>query len=70
MQMDGPYIGFQSVDLVKSDISVGEDGLHLGECFLRQSHSFLYLCVASGVCNYCEAQIFKGANLFYSFPIA
>ena len=35
-QMDGPYVGFQSVDLgAKSDISVGKDRPHLGECIFR-----------------------------------
>ena len=33
MLKDGPYVGFQSVDFgVNSDISVVEDGLHLGQC--------------------------------------
>ena len=33
MKKDGLYVLFQSVDFgVNSDISVGEDGLHLGEC--------------------------------------
>ena len=42
--------GFQSVDFgVNFDISVGEDGLHLGECVFRQSYSFLYFCVASDI---------------------
>ena len=69
MQKDGPYLGFQSVDFgVNSDISVGEDGLHLGECLFIQSYSFLYFCVASGIWSYCEAQVFKLCNLFYSFP--
>ena len=53
MQKDGPYEGFQSVEFgVNSDISVGEDRLHLGECVFVQSSSFLYFCVshmASGV---------------------
>ena len=71
MQKDGPYAGFQSFHFgVNSDISVGEDGLHLGECVFRQSCSFLYFCVASGVWNHCEAQVFKGVNLFYSLPFA
>ena len=48
------YVGFQSVDFgVKSDISVGVDGLHLSECVFRQSYSFLYFCMASGMWNYC-----------------
>ena len=65
------YVGFQRVDFcANSDISVGEDGLQLVECFFRQSYSFLYLCVASGIWSYCEAQVFKGAYLFYSFPFA
>ena len=50
MQKDGPYVGFQSVDFsVNSDISIGKDGLHLGECVFRQSYSFLYFYVASGI---------------------
>ena len=71
MQKDGPYVDFQSDDFgVNSDISVGEDGLHFGECVFRQKYSFLYFCVASGIWSYCEAQVFKGAYLFYSFPFA
>ena len=58
---------FQSVDFGVSSIFVGKDGLPLGECVFRQSYSFLYFCVASGVWSYCEAQVFKGA-LFCSFP--
>ena len=58
MQKDGPYVGFKSVDFgVNSDISVGEDGLRLGECMFRQSCSFLYFCDASGIWSYCEAQV-------------
>ena len=50
MQKDGPYVGSQSVDFgVNSDISVGEDRLHFGECVFGQSYSFIYLCVAFGV---------------------
>ena len=65
------YVGFQSVNFgVNSDISYGEDGLHLGECVFRQSYSFLYFCVASGIWGYYEAKVFKGAYLFYSFPFA
>ena len=53
-EKDGPYVG-QGVDFgVNSDISVGEDGLDLGECVLRQSYSFSYLMV----------------HTFYSFPFA
>ena len=53
MQEGGPYVGFQSVDVgVNSEISVGEDGRYLGECVFRQSYTFLYLYVASGVWNY------------------
>ena len=72
MQKDEPYVGFQSVDFdVNSDISNGENGLLLGECvFSLQSYSFLYFCVASGIWSYCEAQVFKGEYLFYSFPFA
>ena len=70
-QKDGPYVGFQGVGFyVNSDISVGEDGLHLGERVVRQSYSFLDFCFAFGVWSYCESQVFKGANLFYSFFIA
>ena len=66
---DHNYVGFQSVDFgVICDISVGEDGLHFCECFFRQSYSFLYFCVASSIWGYCEAQVFKCAYLFYSFP--
>ena len=68
MQKDRPYVVFQSVDFgVNSDIFVDEDGLHFGECVGRQSYYFLYLCVASGIWSFCEAQVFKGAELFYSF---
>ena len=36
MQKDGPYVSFQSVDFyINSDISVGEDGLHLRECVIH-----------------------------------
>ena len=71
MQKDKPYVFFQTVDFgVNSDISFGEDGLHLGECVFRQSFSFLYFCVAFGIWSYCEAQLFKGAYLFYSFPFS
>ena len=70
-RMNHNYVGFQSVDFgVNSDISVGEDGLHLGKCIFRQCYSFLYFCVASDVWGYCEAQVFKGVYLFYSFPLA
>ena len=63
--------GFQRADFgVNSDISVGEDGLHLGVCVFRQSCSCLYFCVASGIGSYCVAQVFKGAYLLYSFPFA
>ena len=62
----GPYVGFQSVDLgIYSDISMGEDRLHLGECVFRQSYSFLYFCVPSGVWSYYQAQVFKGAVLVF-----
>ena len=65
MQKNGPYVGFQSVDFgVTFDISVGEDGLLFVKCVFRQSYSFLYFCVATGVWSYCEAQVFKDANLF------
>ena len=51
----GPYVGFQSVDFgVNFDISVGEERLRLGECVFRQSYSFLYFCVTSGIWSYCE----------------
>ena len=71
MKKDGPFLGFQSVDFgVNCDISVGEDGLHLGECVFRHIYSFLYFCVASGVWSYCEAQVFKDVYLFYSFAFA
>ena len=44
------YVIFQSVGFgVNSDISVGEDGFHGGQCVFRQSYSFLYFCVASGI---------------------
>ena len=61
-------VGFQSVDFgINSDISVGEDGHYLG--LKTHSYSFLYkFWVTSGVWGYCEAQVFKCANLFYSFP--
>ena len=65
------HVGFQGVDFgVNFDISVGEDGLNLGEYVFRQSYSFLYFCVASGIWSYCEAQVSNGAYLFYSFPFA
>ena len=67
----GHILGFPSVDLgINSDISIDENGLDLGECVFRQSYSFLYFFVASGICSYCEAQVFKGANLFHSSPFA
>ena len=69
MQKDGVYAGCQSVDF-GADISVGEDELHLDECVFKQSYSFLYFRVASGIWIYCEAQVFKGVYLFYSFPFA
>ena len=53
MPDDGPYESIQSVDLnVNCDISVGEDGLLLGECVFRQSYFFLCNSgshVASGI---------------------
>ena len=68
-RMDHMIVGFQSLDFgVNSNISVGEDGIHLGACVFRQSHFFLYFCVASGTLSHSEAQVFKGACLFYSFP--
>ena len=71
MQKDEPDAGFQSVNFgAKSDISVEKDGFHIDECVFRQSYTFLYFCVASGVWICCEAQVFKGVNLFYSFPLA
>ena len=67
-RMNHNYVGFHSVGFgANSDISIGEDGLHLGECVFTESYSFLYSCIASGVWNYCEAHVFKGAYLFYSF---
>ena len=49
MKKDGPHVGFQSADVgVNFDISVDEEGLHLGECVFRRSYSFLHFCVASG----------------------
>ena len=55
MQKDRHYVGFQGVDFgINSDISVGGDGLHFGECVFRQSYSFLYFCVVSGIWIYCE----------------
>ena len=52
-RMDHNYVSFQRVDFgVNFDISVIEDGLHLGECVFGQSYSFLYFCVASGVWSY------------------
>ena len=70
-QKDGPYVGFQRVHFgVNFYISVGEDGLHLGEWVFRQSYSFLYACVASGPWGYCAAQVFKCVYMFYSFPFA
>ena len=65
MQKDEPYLGFQNVDFgAKSQISVGNDGLDLGEYVFRQNF-FFYFCVWS--C--CAAQVFKGANLFHSIPL-
>ena len=65
------HVGFQSVGCdVNSDISVGEDGLHLSECAFRQNYSFYYFCNASGVWSHCEAQVFKAAYFFYPFPSA
>ena len=69
--MDHNYVVFQSVHFgLNSDIYVGEDVIHLSECVFRQSYSFLHFCVASGIWSYCEAQVFKGACLFYSLPFA
>ena len=49
MQKNGPYVGFRSINFgVNSDISVGEDGLHLGEYVLKHSYSFFKFCVALG----------------------
>ena len=49
-RMDHNYVCFHSVDFcVNSDISVGADELHLGECVFRQGYSFLYFCVASAI---------------------
>ena len=43
MQKDEPYLGFQNVDFgAKSQISVGNDGLDLGEYVFRQN-IFLFL---------------------------
>ena len=71
MQKDGLYVSFQSVDFsVNSDISFGEDGLHIGECVFRQSYSFLYFCVAFGIWSYCDAHVFKGNYLFCPFPFS
>ena len=47
MQNTGPYVCFQSADFgVNSDISVGGDGLHLGECVFRKNREAfsLFLC--------------------------
>ena len=51
MQKDGPYVGFQSDFGVQSDISVGEDGLHLCECvFLDKAFFYLFVShLAAGV---------------------
>ena len=63
MEKDRPYGRFQGVDFrVNSDISVGQHGLHPGECVFRRGHSCLYFCVASGIWSYCEAQVFKDAE--------
>ena len=71
MQRNGSYVGFHSVDFSENfDISVGENGLHLGECVFRESYSFVYFCIASDIWGYCKAHVFKGAYLFYSFPFA
>ena len=44
VQHSHPYSRMDSVDFgVNFDISVGEDGLHLGECVFRQSYSLLLL---------------------------
>ena len=70
MQKDGPYVGFQSVDFgVNSYISVGEEGLLLGEFVFRQSYSFLYFCVAPGIWSYSKAQAFKGSICFILSPL-
>ena len=40
-RMDNNFVGFQSLDFgVNSDISVGEDGVNIGECILRKIYSF------------------------------
>ena len=68
--LDCNNVGFQSDDFgINSDISIGEDGLHLRECVFKQSYYFLYFCVAPGVWSFCNAKVFKSAYLFYSFPI-
>ena len=65
MHKDGPYVGIQSVDFgVNSDISVGEDGLHLGECVSRQGYCFLYFCVASSVWSYWKPKYLKVPTCF------
>ena len=69
-KVENMTVGFHSVAFgVHSNISVGEDGLHRGEC-VRQNYSFFNFCFASGVWSYCEAQVLKGAHLFHSFPFA
>ena len=71
MQKDGPYVGFQSVDFgVNSEISVGENELHLGECIFRQSYSCLFIYVshlASGVIV--KPKYLKGPTCFKLFPL-
>ena len=39
-------------------------------CWMLLRYSFLYFCVVSGIWIYCEAQVFKGDYLFYSFLFA
>ena len=44
VQHSHPYSRMDSVDFgVNFDISVGKDGLHLGECVFRQSYSFFII---------------------------
>ena len=66
MQKDGPYVGFHSVDFgVNSDISIGEDGLHLGVNLLQTKLFFLPLShLPSGFIVKLES-----CQLFFYFPL-
>ena len=70
MQKDASYLGFDSVDFgINSDISVGEDGIHLVKCVFRPSYSFLYVSVSHLTSRVIVKSMYLKVptNLFYSF---